>query len=77
MKPKLVFEGQCELAGCSMPEVIPSNQKNENLRSNKKLRHPNLMRSTGSTTLPLPPRPEYSHMMAMRCYESLNYASFL
>lgn len=77
MEPKLVSESQCEqLSGCSMPEAAQSNQKNENLRSKEKLRHHNLTRSTGSTSLPLQPRPEYSHMMANEMLQSVKCNSF-
>lgn len=65
MEPKLVSESQCKQpSGCSMPEAAQSNEKSENLRSKEELRHPNLVRSTGSTSLPLRPTPEYLHMMA-------------
>lgn len=55
MEPKWVSESQCEQPSeHSMPEATQSNKKKKiNLRSKEKLRHPNLMRSTGSTTLPL------------------------
>lgn len=65
VEPKLVSESQCKQpSGCSMPEATQSNKKSENLRSKEELRHPNLLRSTGSTSLPLQPTPEYLHMMA-------------